>query len=353
MAVQESGGQAKASDALKIGICGLGRAGWGMIQQEVKGLPQIRIVAGCDILKERAEKLAAAHGAAAYSDFKKFLKDPNTELVVIATRSIDHGPMTIKALKAGKNVLVEKPMAMNAREAGRMIATAKECGRVLLVRHNRRFDPEFIHVREIIASGKLGEVFLIQMRQLGYQRRNDWQTLKQYGGGLLFNWGPHLVDCAMRLLGGPEASVWSDLRRVAAVGDAEDHVKIVIKGRNGMVLDMEVSGGVAITQPNWQVCGQYGALQVDGGKCRLKYLDPSALQKIEPISDTPADGAGFSNPETLQWIEEQFPIAPKQKLSFWDEVYKAAKCGGQFPVTLEEAQDNMRIIDLARKGTGF
>ncbi|MGD0092205.1 MAG: Gfo/Idh/MocA family oxidoreductase, partial [Planctomycetota bacterium] len=205
MAGEGGGGQTKAAEALRIGICGLGRAGWGMIRQEVKDLPQIRIVAGCDVLKARAEKLAAAHGAAAYSDFKEFLKDPNTELVVIATRSIDHGPMTIEALNAGKNVLVEKPMAMNAKEAGRMIATAKKCGRILLVRHNRRFDPEFLQAKELIAGGKLGDVFLIRLRQLGYQRRNDWQTLKQYGGGLLFNWGPHLVDCGMRLLGSPAA----------------------------------------------------------------------------------------------------------------------------------------------------
>jgi len=352
MAVK-NGGQVKTGEPLRIGICGIGRAGWGMITQEVKDLPQIRIVAGCDVLKERAEKLAAAQGAAAYTDFKKFLKDPNIELVVIATRSIDHGPMTIEALKAGKNVLVEKPMAMNAKEADRMIATARKCRRILLVRHNRRGNAGYLMAKEIIEGGKLGNLVLIRMRELGYQRRNDWQTLKRYGGGLFFNWGPHMVDGGMRLLNSPAVSVWGDLQRVAAVGDAEDHVKVLIRGKNGAVVDIEVSGGVAIGQPNLQIVGRYGALQIDGDQCRMRYLDPKSLGKIKASSDTPAEGAGFGNKEQLNWIEEQFPVAPKQKFDFWGEVYKAAKCGAKFPITLEEARDNMRIIDLARKGTGF
>jgi predicted dehydrogenase len=344
---------AKSADALCIGVLGVGRAGWGMISQEVKDRPDIRIAAGCDIIKDRPQKLAAAFGATPYTNRKKFLQDPNVELVVVATRSRDHAAMSIEALKAGKHVLVEKPMALNAKQADKMIAAAKESGRTLLVRHNRRFDAPFLQAKEIVASGKLGPIFLIRLRQHGYQRRNDWQTLKEFGGGQLFNWGPHLVDWGMRLLGSPAKDVWSDLKRVAAVGDAEDQVKILIRGENGVVVDIEISGGVAIGQPNWQLCGTHGAAVIHGNECHLRYLDRTGMQEITADPETPKDGASFGNAEKLTWIEEKFPVAPKQTFEFWQEVHKAIKQGTPFPVTLEEARDNLRVIDLARKGTGF
>jgi hypothetical protein len=99
--------------------------------------------------------------------------------------------------------------------------------------------------------------------------------------------------------------------------------------------------------------GRYGALQIDGDNCQLRCLDAKALPPAEASPDTPADGAGFGNAEKLQWIEEQFPVAPKQKFDFWHEVYKATKLGEKFVISLEDARDNVHILDLARKGTAF
>ena len=104
-------------------------------------------------------------------------------------------------------------------------------------------------MQEIIRSGILGDVYEIRLARHGYQRRDDWQTIKEFGGGQLLNWGPHIVDHALRFLESPVATQFSDLKFIAAVGDAEDHLKIVLKGENGRFVDMEISGGVALGAP--------------------------------------------------------------------------------------------------------
>lgn len=343
----------KQADAVRVGVCGVGRAGWGMIHEEIKRRPDIRIVAGADVMPERAAELAQAVNGRAYTSLEQLLNDKDVELVVIATRSLDHAPMAMAALRAGKHVLVEKPMARTLQEADELLAVARQSKGTLLVRHNRRFDPPLLVAKEVIGSGKLGPVFRIQLRQGGYNRRADWQTLLQYGGGQLLNWGPHLVDWAMQLIGTKAKDIWSDLKCVAAAGDAEDHVKIMIRGENGVIADIEISGGAAIPQPGWHILGKYGALVIDGEKASLKYYDPRALPPITADHGTPPRGNAFATAETIPWVQEEFDVRPKHQPEFWHEVYETIRHGRPFPVSLDEARENMRVIDAARRGSAF
>ena len=96
------------------------------------------------------------------------------------------------------------------------------------MRHNRRFDPAFLFALNIVQSGKLGTLHLVRIRHHEYVRRSDWQTLREFGGGQLLNWGPHLIDWGLQLIGGNASDMWSDCRRVVADGDAEDHLVLVV-----------------------------------------------------------------------------------------------------------------------------
>ena len=106
-------------------------------------------------------------------------------------------------------------MCVNWEQAKALRALSATSRGNLYIRHNRRFEPGFQHVREIIDSGLLGEVFEIKLRRVGYSRRDDWQTIMEFGGGQLLNWGPHIVDHSLRLLGAPLKSLWSDLKQTA------------------------------------------------------------------------------------------------------------------------------------------
>jgi predicted dehydrogenase len=345
--------RAAIDSELRIALCGLGRAAMGLLNREVLGMKHVRVVGVFDLLRDRTDALAAKLGCKIYNSFAELLADPEVELAVIATRSVEHTPMAIEALRSGKHVLVEKPMGVNLKQVERLLKVAGQSRGRLFVRHNRRFDPPFLQTREIIESGKLGEVFQIALRVHKFQMRNDWQTLKCFGGGQLLNWGPHVVDWGLQLLGSPVADMWSDLKRIAAVGDAEDTIKLLLRGENGRVVDIEISDAVAIAQPAWVVYGSRGTLVIDGDTCKLKYLHPRLKLNVHADATTPSCTGGYAGPAKLEWIEEEFAVAPKKPTKYFVELYKTLKGDSEFPVTLEQARENLRILAKARRGTEF
>lgn len=342
-------------EPIRIGLIGLGRAGWGMHVEELKGKEHLfQIVAVCDPVAERLKMAADKFGCRTYTEVEGLIADAGVELVDITSRSTDHASHALAALKAGKRVFLEKPMCLTYAESLQLKRAAK--GR-LFVRHNRRFEPAFQHIREIMASGLLGEVFEIKLRRHNYMRRDDWQTLISCGGGQLLNWGPHIIDHALRLLESPVRDQWSDLRRLAAVGDAEDHVNITLRGENGRVVNLEISGGAAIKEPEYIVFGTKGALTCTGEAITLHYLDPKQkLKKRKADSGVPALG-GFGSQEELKWIEKTITAAPKTGCNIvdtiWIALHAAIRLKKPFPIKLDEAVEVMRVAGNARQGTPF
>jgi len=313
------------------------------------------IVVGCDW---DAERRAAAKkklpNAAIYENSADFLKDPNIELVNIATRSPDHVKHAIEAVKAGKMVMVEKPIACRIEDALELKKTADANPGKVYIRHNRRFEAAFSHIREIIKSGKLGNVFEIKLCRHNYQWRADWQTILDCGGGQLLNWGPHLVDHALRFLESPVKEIWSDLAIVAARGDAEDHVKIVLKGENGRVVDVEISGGAALPDPIYAVRGSRGTLMSwDEKRLKLKYLAPGYPVCATPASsDNPPLEGGFGGQVNPVWVEDDLGVAPSngdQPEKIWKYLYETICCGKPYPITIDEAVEVVRILDLVKR----
>lgn len=347
------------SEPIRVGLIGIGRAGWGMHTKAIDARPgKFRIVAACDPVKSRRDVMAERYGCTTYRDAADLAVDPEVELVDIASRTVEHVTQAVFALKAGKDVFLEKPIAVTYAEARKIERALRGKGRGrVYARHNRRFEPAFQHVREIMAAGTLGDVYEIKLRRHGYQRRNDWQTLIAHAGGQLLNWGPHVVDHALQLLESPVSDMWSDLTRVAAVGDAEDHLKIILKGENGRLVDLEISGGAALSEPEYIVFGTRGALVCKGREIQLRYLDPGKkLARARAKSSNPPFQGGFGNAETLPWIEETLPVSPKAKCDtphIWDHLYAAIREGVPFPITLQEALAVMRVISAVKKGTPF
>ncbi len=341
---------------IAVGILGYGRAGCDMQAAELKGREgKFRIAAVCDLIPARREKAAAEHGCKTYARYEDMLADPEIELISIASRSCDHFKHAMLALRANKLVFQEKPLCSTFAEAKTLRAEAAKHHDALFMRHNRRFEPLFQHIREIIASGILGDVFEIKLRRNSYARRDDWQTLTKFGGGQLLNWGPHIIDHALRFLKTPPVSLWSDLKQVAAAGNCEDHLKIVMKNAKGLVVDLEISGGSAIGEPEYLISGTKGALKASGKTITLRYWDP----KVKPVKrvaspDTPE--AGFGSKDNLAWIEQEIETSPKLKCSMtsvWDYLYEAVRKGKHYPITLDEAVAVMDIISRVKKGTPF
>ena len=350
------------SDKIKVGIWGLGRAGLNMHAQELEKYTEMyEIFSGIDTEAERRKIFAEKTGAKTYANEELFLNDPDVDMISVATRSPDHVTHCEKALAAGKYVFLEKPIAITYPDGLKLLDLDKKYPGKLYLRHNRRFEAPFNHIKEIIASGILGDVYEIKLCRHNFQRRSDWQTIIECGGGQLNNWGPHIIDHALQFLNYKVKEVWSDLKKIAAVGNAEDHLKIIFKGENGVVVDLEISGGVALAQNEYTIFATRGTLTCNGDDIKLRYVDPNQVfQKIEAFAGNPPLEGGFSNGyadlEAIRWIEKDIKVNPSvttKEHFIWPSMYKSIREGAAFPISVEEGVAVVKIIEEVKNNTEF
>jgi len=338
----------RTNQPIAVGVIGLGRAGWDIHVKRLSGDGRFRVVAVSDIQKERCREAEAKFQCESFSDYRQLVKRAQCELVVVASQSVDHAKHCVAVLKSGRHAVVEKPMAMNTREAKRMIAASELANKKLFIHQNYRYNSDFRHIQEFIGSGLLGRVFEIRIRALGFARRSDWQTLQKFGGGNLNNTCPHFIDAALLLLDSPVRRLFTDLQLTTDVGDADDHAKIVFKGENGRVIDLEVSTSCAFSEPKWTVLGTAGTLRSDGASSEIKYFDPGLLEPLE-INEGPPVGRAYGNGEVLPWIEKSVPSKATVPTDFYDNVFSVIRDGAKLDVTPQQVQEVIRIIEIAHR----
>jgi scyllo-inositol 2-dehydrogenase (NADP+) len=340
------------SQVVRYAVVGLGRAGWGIHVHQLRGRADSRIVAVVDPVEERRNEAVAEFQCAAYDSLAKMLKRhaDDVDVAVVATRSADHARDTRVALRGGKHVVCEKPMAMSLRQADGMIRAADEANKKLFVHQNYRFYPEFLHLKETLDSGQLGRLFHVRCYTSSFARRNDWQTLAKHGGGVLNNTVIHFLDQILQFLPGRVTRACGDLQQVASAGDVEDHVKAFIKTHAGATADIEISTAqnLAMPLPKWILCGTHGTLTCDGERSIVRWFDPANAAPLEVI-DGPAPQRKYGNPEKLPWQERTIEIAPRPHGTFYDNVNAVLAGREAMRVTPESVRETMRVLELVRK----
>lgn len=340
---------------IRVGIWGIGRAGYCMHTVEIKKYEsEFTVVAACDTDATRFEKLHEKFPeAATYTDGNAFLADSNIELVSVAVRSPQHVDYAIRALEAGKMVFLEKPIALTTAGTAKLAEAMKKFPGKLYFRHNRRFEAPFNAAMDVIHSGKLGEIFEFRMARHGFGFRDDWQSILECGGGQLNNWGPHVIDQATQMLESPVKSVWSDLKRIHSRGSAEDHIKIILKGENGRIGDLEISDSVAIGSSITEVYGSRGSLRVEADGVHVKYMKPEqAMPTHEASTVSPDLSVGFGGGFVAEFVEEVIPTKGEGITTEWDiyhMLYQTIREGKPFRVKAEEAFENVRIGEIVKK----
>lgn len=342
-----------AIQPIKVAVVGLGRAGWSIHVARMRGHAEFQITAVTDFEEARRKEAAAEFQCATFSDYPSLLDKADAEVIVVASNSDTHAEIAMAALKSGRHVICEKPMATNLADAQRMIAAAKKARRKLFIHQNWRYAPDSQHMIDVVRSGEpIGRVFEVRIRNLGFARRNDWQTLRKNGGGVLNNTGPHLVDMALQLLESPVKDVWSDLQLITDAGDAEDHVKLLIRGRNGRVADVEMCTSCAFPEPKWSLLGSNGTLISDGKTSKIKRFDPVKAPPLAVI-DGPVANRRYGNDDKLPWEEYEAPSIGRKTSDFYDNVFAVLRRGEPMEIKPEEVLEVMKVIERARKGTMF
>ena len=159
-------------------------------------VPELKLKGAFDIRPEALDK-AREMGLYAYESLDEVLNDPEVDIVTIATPNNFHKPLAIKALRAGKFVISEKPVTLNAAELEEMIAVRDETGKLFSVHQNRRWDKDYAIIKKILADGTIGTPYFIESRVQGSRRAmHGWRSYKVNGGGMLLDWGVHLLESA-------------------------------------------------------------------------------------------------------------------------------------------------------------
>ena len=361
--------QREAGAAVRVGVLGLGRSGYGIHLRALGKLPEkYRVVAVADTNAARCAETAASVGCDACADIGALLAHPEVELVTVATQNRWHAEHAVAALDAGKHVLCEKPFGLTVAEVDAMLAArdrqaAKGSPVVLAPFQNRRYEESFAKVREVIRSGKLGTIVQIRMAYHGFGRRWDWQTLRRFGGGQLNNNLPHPLDQAMELLSDcgvhePEQiEVRAHLRNALSSGDAEDHVRLTLTAPgvpDAPLVDIEFTAASPYAQDQWHVMGTAGGLRGTGKELHWKWVQWGGMPARPPQEASTPDRS--YNSEKPEWQEVSHTCTDSFEgwaQSYYEGLYPALREGAALFVTPEQIRKRIAVLEKARAAAGI
>lgn len=343
---------------LRVGIIGQGRSGKNIHAHTLNLLPErYKITAVADPLADRQESARRDYQCQAYSSLAEMLRScPDLDLVVNAAPSHLHIPLTEQALKAGYNVLCDKPFGRRWKSVGRLANLAAAKHRTLAVFQQSRFSPYFQQVKSVVESGLLGRIIMVKIAFNGFARRWDWQTLRCFDGGNLLNTGPHPLDQALHFIGRdamPE--VLSIMDNVNTFGDAEDHVKLILKRKGRPTIDLEISSCCSYNPYVYVVYGSRGSLAGTMNHIEWKYFRESEAPSQKLIRE-PMPHLGYCS-EQLPFHEGKWD-APEESVAnlfdymatrYYNNLHDTLTQGAPLEVTLDQVRQQIAVIQEAHR----
>lgn len=342
-------------EKLKVAIIGQGRSG-----RNIHGFyfrseenQYYQVVAVVDQDEERRKRALEEYpGCQVFTKYQE-LFGMDLDLVVNATFSELHYPITKDLLEHNLPVLVEKPMARNYQEAMDLIRIAKERNVFFAVFQQSFLMPYYMHLKETIESGKLGRITQVNIAYSSFERRWDWQTLRSRMGGCVYNTGPHPIGFGLDLLDFSDDArvVYSRLDSVLSSGDAEDAAKIILAAPNRPVVDVEINSNDAFNDFKIKVLGSKGTYKTTVRHYQMKYIvdgeNPEQPEISEPLTNT--EGLPAYCVEKLIFHEEEgdFDGVASQIATdrFYKMVYEAIAEGKPLSVKPENIAKLIQVIE--------
>lgn len=354
-----------ADRIVNVGIIGCGGIANGKHMPSLKQVENVRMVAFCDIVEERAKKAAEEYGtedAKVYTDYKELLKDDSIEVVHVLTPNNAHAPLTIDALEAGKHVMCEKPMAKTYAEAKAMLEASKRTGKLLTIGYQNRRRADSTYLKRACDNGDLGEIYYAKAKAIRRRGVPTWGVFideEKQGGGPLIDIGTHALDLTLWMMNNyePESVTGSVYRKLAdqtetgnAFGDwnpeqftVEDSAFGFIKMKNGATIVLESSWALNIADPkeaSTVLCGtKAGADMIDGLRINGVEYNKQYIKKPDlngggvDFYDGEAASPGYL--EAKSWIDSvvngtELIVKPEQALvvtQILEAIYESAKSG--------------------------
>lgn len=345
---------------VRVALMGLGRSMFTEHYPVFKAHPALfKVVAACDLLKERRDIIAKDFpDCRMFRRFTDMLDERDIDVVDIATCSVDHVKHALMSLERGFWTLLETPIALTVDDAQVLRGAAQKAKNRLLALQRGLFSPDFLLAKQEMSDTRLGDIYEVRVRKEDFIRRDDWQAVKRLGGGAAYYAMTDLILQTLKLLPLPPIQMWSELRRIASLGDAEDCAHVNLKTRGIISADIEFNGGVLPEDrgPSFVIRGTRGTFKVQPG------ASEGTLTVIDPDFSFPRRRSSVRTPELVD-MHENVPVKTfkvgleKGTLhgpsAFWKHLYDTVRTAAPFPLALEDSLEAVKFAHLMKKTSPF
>ena len=319
---------------VKVGIIGCGGIGQNKHMPSLHKLPNVQLVAFCDLVEERAQMCKEKFGtpdALVCTDYKELLAVEDIEVVHVLTPNREHAQITVDALYAGKHVMCEKPMAKTAEGAKQMCEAAKATGKKLAIGYQHRMKPQARYAKEYIESGALGEIYYANCYAIRRRGTPNWGVFldaEAQGGGPIIDIATHSLDLTLYLMNNyepemvvgkthkgldhPEAgNIWGD--NGVSTTPLEESACAFIRMKNGATILLETSWALNTDEPVQEgscvLCGSKAGLSLKNNELRINKVELG--RQVVTTVDCAAGGVAFydgaelspADAEARAWID--------------------------------------------------
>lgn len=336
----------------KMGVIGWGGMGHWHTKLVREHISRLSVKGAYDINPEKKESMLR-HDLVPYETADALLADPEIDLVLLSVPNNFHKDYAIRALRAGKHVLCEKPVMMDSAELEEVLAVAEETGKIFTVHQNRRWDRDYLIVKDVLKKGTIGKPFFIENRVDGARGiPGDWRCTKVAGGGMMLDWGVHLIDQMLMLIDSPVTEIYAQVLNLK-YEEVDDNFKMMMKFENGVNGLVEVGTFHFIPQPRWYINGDAGTLLIKdwgSGADIIRELDTEMDWEMGIVYTAAGPTRTMAARPKDSTESSHIDIAPKQTNYMLHEMLVDAMETGDYSkvaVQPNEVRRSMKVMEAA------
>ena len=338
------------TNAINVGLIGFGLAGRVFHAPLIHANPNLRLT---HILERHGDEAQKRYPEAkVVRDLQSLLREPSVHLIVVATPNTSHLEIAAQALQAGKHVIVDKPFTITSADADELIAESKKVGRVLSVFQSRRWDGDFLTVRQILEQGVIGRLVEFHSRYDRFRpgvRPEAWREQSGPGSGLLFDLGSHLIDQAVVLFGNP-TGIYADLRMQRDGAVAVDNFEVQLRYPN-LKVTLHAGSLVCEPSPRFLLYGTKGSYQKFGLDPQEEALKRGGVPGGERWGEELEDAWGTVSQCNGPLSSAKYRTLAGDYPAYYTNLYRAITGQEELAVKPEQSRNVIRLIELAEQSS--